>query len=396
MPDTSRSLEPVAGEKQEKKMSLPAKARLWIIFTISAIAIASVVGTVKASAQALNNREEALLGETTLMDRRQAARVVARIDVKPAGETGSGIVLGYHDGRLYIATAFHVAATAGRTGKIEVYFQGIHTPLEGKPVKGAADETLDLAVIYVSYPPQEVTAGLVPFRTARAEDAGELQGTVYTIGHPAGEAWALRKGPLLSIAGRDFLSISTALNEFGMSGGPLFTPDFKLIGILVKQGDKKDTALRIERALEKFAAWRVPYHLWFTHSFCVNLETIINQHDKKFAGLKLGAGRESASSSVEQGYWDSSLDLMGRSKSRIVMNNDGGLRYESLISDKAGIEEGERLTREVGRAIKQCIPDAYVSRDKWGLTFTFKKSFWGRPRTIRIWNGTFVKFQFPD
>lgn len=228
---------------------------------------------------------------------------------------------------------------------------------------------------------------------------GRIEGNarpVFTIGHPPGREWNWQSGYVYTNTDRNFLAISPSLNKFGVSGGPLFDDRYNVIGIAVRQGDSKDTALRIERVLEKLALWQIPHHTLFAHDFCARFQQVLDQRDSDFAGLRRGAGRPALGSAYDRHVWDSPIDLSGRNKSTVVRMDDGDYEFRAEMRDRVGIAEGELVLREIATEVKKCLPDSYLEKNRWGFVVTFKKDFWDTPRDIEIYKlGSFVQLRIP-
>jgi S1-C subfamily serine protease len=99
------------------------------------------------------------------------------------------------------------------------------------------DPTLDLALLQLSNPPQN----LQPIKLASESDI-QIGADVHAIGHPSGKAWTYTKG-IISQYRKGFewkteegahkasvIQTQTPINP-GNSGGPLITDDGKLIGV---------------------------------------------------------------------------------------------------------------------------------------------------------------------
>ena len=218
---------------------------------------------------------------------------------------------------------------------------------------------------------------------------------IYSLGHPAGKDWNWQAGYVFSSQDPTFLSISTSLSEEGISGGPLLDQKRRLIGIVLRQGDRMDTALKIEKALERITQWRIPYRLWLTDRFCTTLKQVLGTSKSDFATLKIGAGQ--ADTGYAEWKWPSSIDLSGQQKTEIVRLDYGRHRFEAEMAKNSYGEEAESLMREIARAVKRCIPDSHVGRNQYGFKITFKEGFWATPQPIEIYKfGSSVFLRIPS
>lgn len=219
---------------------------------------------------------------------------------------------------------------------------------------------------------------------------------IYSVGHPASQDWRWQTGFILNSGDPNFLSISTALSEFGISGGPLLDKRARLIGIVLRQGGRRDTALRIEKALERVAQWRIPYRLWLTNEFCATLKQVLSESESDFNAFKIGPGRP-GSGAYEQWRWPSKIDLSGQNKSEVIRLEYGKHRFEAIMAEGSYGEEAKSLLREIARAVKKCIPDSYLGSDKYGFKITFKEGFWDTPQPIEIYKfGSSIYLRIPS
>lgn len=232
-------------------------------------------------------------------------------------------------------------------------------------------------------------------RTRLGDAADKPNSAILSLGHPASQDWNWQAGYIFNSQDPTFLSISTSLSESGISGGPLLDNKYKLIGIVLRQGDRKDTALRIEIALERIAQWRIPFRLWLTDTFCTPLKQVLDDSKSDFASLKVGAGQ--AETGYSEWKWSSKIDLSGQQKSEVVRLDYGRHRFEAVMADNSYGEEAEALMREIARAVKRCIPDSHVGRNEYGFKITFKEGFWGTPQPIEIYKfGSYIYLRIPS
>ena len=139
---------------------------------------------------------------------------------------GTGFIVSY-DG--YIVTCAHVVTNAG-FGANYAWF-GIPAGVS-KFRLVHVNEQYDWAVIKV-----DGRSGLTPVEFELPSSA-KVGDKIYTMGHPAGMAWMLGTGYLASVKyepnGVRYL-YGDIVNEHGSSGSPIFTEDYKVIG-MVQQG----------------------------------------------------------------------------------------------------------------------------------------------------------------
>jgi S1-C subfamily serine protease len=203
---------------------------------------------------------------------------------------------------------------------------------------------------------------------------GKRHGTmrpVYTIGHPPGKEWSWQAGYIIGHDTPESLSIAGTLVSGGISGGPLFDEQFRVIGIVTAKATE-GTAVRIEHALEFVEALRVPQKFWLTQTFCERLREVIAHGDKDFEEVKVGSGQRAME--LVQHYewvWDASVDLSGRGRSKIIKERGGATEYQAEMADILDTREAEIVLREIGRSIIKCHPSSYVHRMERGLRIEY-------------------------
>lgn len=229
-------------------------------------------------------------------------------------------------------------------------------------------------------------------KTNLGEAVDQPDSVVYSLGHPTDQEWNWQIGNILNSQDPNFLSISTSLSESGISGGPLMDKHYRLTGIVVRQGGTRDTALRIEKALEMVAQWRIPYKLWLTNEFCSYLKMVLNESKSNFDALKIGAGRPGIGGYYEW-RWPSKIDLSGQNKTEIHKIGYGPYLFEATMAEEAYGDEADNLLREIAIAVKKCIPDSSLyllergSGIKYGegLKVTYEpEGFWGSTQIIGV------------
>jgi len=177
---------------------------------------------------------------------------------------GAGLLVGYDDGRLLIATANHVVRSAG-TDATDLTVRLRSAPDAAVPAQllKQADASLDLAVLSVA--PGNVRPEALTWRRLGDSTTIERRDAIHHVGFPAGRPWrsnltAERFGERVG----DDLYFESASIGPGDSGGGLFNDRWELLGMMLADSPPEGRALRIEKILGQLRAWGYATRLRYT------------------------------------------------------------------------------------------------------------------------------------
>lgn len=173
----------------------------------------------------------------------------------------AGIVVGYDDKTIYIATADHVtSSTPSSEGQsIKVKFYGVVNARVGKIFgKHEVRSAGDLAVVLVDRD-DEMSKFVDTLNFAMLPEADSLaqNAPVTSIGCYGGTFWALGSKETLLATDRDHLQVQSDVGE-GQSGGGLFNEAWELIGMPLDVGVNQISVRPIAAAIHDLRAWNVP------------------------------------------------------------------------------------------------------------------------------------------
>ncbi|WP_375496211.1 tetratricopeptide repeat protein, partial [uncultured Nostoc sp.] len=179
-------------------------------------------------------------------------------------ETGTGIIIHREGNRILILTNRHIIFDGKEQGKnIQVGFFSSPPPnrvrmrRDAKLFKTTPDEQIDLAVLEViSNLPEDIQ----PLPIASTTITPKMP--VRIIGHSAKRAedksWSMESGQISSYNNQR-LEISQAALERGFSGGPVFDPQNRLLGIVVtgKTGETINFAYPMSVIQKTLLNWNI-------------------------------------------------------------------------------------------------------------------------------------------
>lgn len=218
------------------------------------VATASVAsaGTSPQAEQPAANREEQL----------KRLVVMVRATFEGREEHGAGFVFGQGSDRLYVVTALHVVRSGLQEAeRVEVLFRWLPGEwTEARLLDG--DTALDVAVLAVADAGSLAVPELT-WQTLARPDALAVGDRVSPIGYPGGLQWFVPQAPrFVSSAGGQFIQIEGDLVP-GHSGGVLVTETWDVVGIVSRSGSVLGQASRIDRVLDRLAAWAYPVTVTF-------------------------------------------------------------------------------------------------------------------------------------
>lgn len=272
------------------------------------------------------------------------------VTVRGDNVSGAGIVFALRQPFVYVVTADHVV----RKG-LEA-FDGLKVGFESWPGESlpavlleSRDTNLDVAVLRVDLTGHNIPGSLLP-APASLTYAGirHLQrgAPTYPIGHPQGRDWFVPGSPAKVYEAVGFeITVESACGE-GHSGGGLFDPSWRLLGMLIKTDDFVCTAVSFETVVEKLIHWRYPVDLSPSLGVAPSEVTrtgvvVIDAMD----GADETAALDIAARLVELGHPAESLDVAPTGLAAVKR----GKRLEQVLPDGFGyllvVEMGE-LTRE--------------------------------------------------
>jgi len=189
--------------------------------------------------------------------RGSAMSQIVMLSVNDRGCAG-GIIVGYDEKSIYIATAAHVlpAPSAAQTSKAATSFFGVAAPRYGSflPKLSVKD---DLAVIVVGRDAvlDKYLDGL-NFAILPPSKAMVANRPVTSIGCWGGTKWASGSDESL-LSAESMLRVHSDATE-GQSGGGLFSDAWELIGMPLTQGVEDMSARPIFAILDDLRAWNLP------------------------------------------------------------------------------------------------------------------------------------------
>jgi WD40 repeat protein len=176
----------------------------------------------------------------------------------------AGIVVGYDDKSVYIATAAHVIPdnSVGTRPSVTVRFYGVQGTRQGTFFpKVEPRSTGDLAVVLIARDKvvDKVLDGL-NFSMLSPTASVSVNDPVESIGCFGGSFWATGSDETLLPSDQKYFHIQSNVNE-GQSGGGLFNQSWELIGMPLDAGVNQISARPIATILDDLRTWGVPVHL---------------------------------------------------------------------------------------------------------------------------------------
>ena len=173
----------------------------------------------------------------------------------------AGILVGYDDKTIYIATADHVTSStaSSEVHSIEVKFYGVADPRVGKIFgKHEVQSAGDLAVVLVDRD-DEMSKFVDTLNFAMLADTESFaqNAPVTSIGCFGGTFWALGSKETLIATDRDYLQVQSDVSE-GQSGGGIFNEAWELIGMPLDVGVNQISVRPIAAVIHDLQTWKVP------------------------------------------------------------------------------------------------------------------------------------------
>lgn len=215
-----------------------------------------LVGIALVDMAAIQSRAQKLASEA----RGASTSQIVMLSVNNQG-CAAGIVAGYDDKSIYIATADHVVGSnaAGEAQSIKVKFYGIANArlgrLFGKREGRAAG---DLAVVLVDRDGEmSKFVDTLNFAMLPTAESFVQNSPVTSIGCFGGTFWALGSKETLAAADADHLQVQSDVGE-GQSGGGLFNEAWELIGMPLDVGVNQISVRPISAVIHDLQTWKVP------------------------------------------------------------------------------------------------------------------------------------------
>ena len=178
---------------------------------------------------------------------------------------GGGLISGYKDGRVYIATANHIVRRGpDQAAHIEIVIKRLPERRIKAILLERFDHGLDLAVLAISVrdadvvDPTRLPQGFA--RDAQFVSHGEA---LYSIGHPNGQLWRKSVTPdrFADVVGDGVRFESFSLAP-GHSGGALVNADGEMIGMIRADQPPTGVASNMHALMRKFLEWGYPVSSW--------------------------------------------------------------------------------------------------------------------------------------
>lgn len=173
----------------------------------------------------------------------------------------AGVVVGYDDKSVYVATAAHLITdlSTEKRPPVTVRFYGLRDTRQGRFFPKVEPQNAgDLAVVLIDRD-EAVNKFLDGLNFAMLSPVASLalNAPVTSIGCFGGTFWAPGSEETLLASDQDYLHIQSNVNE-GQSGGGLFNEAWELIGMPLDVGVNQISARPIAAALNDVRAWGVP------------------------------------------------------------------------------------------------------------------------------------------
>jgi len=175
---------------------------------------------------------------------------------------GAGIIFGYTDSRIYIATANHVVRQGIDEGKnVRVQFKWLPGESIEAKLLGHADSNLDLAVLVVT-DRVETEFKSLPFDQLGDSTSLKRGDSVHSIGNPRGQQWRVNvTADRVSDKVGDTISFESNFIGPGHSGGALLNERWELVGMIKADEPPDGVAVDIRSLLDSLSRWGYPVKL---------------------------------------------------------------------------------------------------------------------------------------
>lgn len=219
--------------------------------------------------------------EVTLRSDEQLKRSVVRIESRQGsdpGKEGAGIVIGYQEGTLFLITARHVV-----TDSDGLEFDSIHVWLEGDEHKAFRarmiwhDEKKDFAVLRIDGFHDAKRLKRVTKLPVDLTFDYDKASTIRTLGHPGDRTWHFATGTSRPASDPMVMEFSGEAAVEGNSGGPLLSPDNRLVGMVTEvEGRTRAFALKLPAILKQLEEWKMPYRPRLVAKFGADFQRILD------------------------------------------------------------------------------------------------------------------------
>ena len=205
----------------------------------------------------------AMAGAQLLPSQAKGAARAQIVMLRSDGAYGAGIIVGYDDKLVYVATAAHIAdLTKEPFPKVTVKFEDLAPARQGQfsPEHEARDAG-DLAIVTVARDP-DINKFLddLDFALLSPVALGPADSPVTSVGYNGGAEWSNGTNETLLPTTDGYLRFQSDVNG-GQSGGGLFNESWELIGMPLDVGDNGVYARPIAQLLEDLRKWGVPIRL---------------------------------------------------------------------------------------------------------------------------------------
>jgi WD40 repeat protein len=188
---------------------------------------------------------------------------IAMLSVNNRG-CAAGIIVGFDDKNLYIATAYHIVGQTmtGTSPPVTVHFYGLTDARQGAFLANSAPPNAgDLAVVVVL---RDATLNKfldgLNFALLGPNSSLAANAPVTSLGCWGGQRWAVGSDEAVLTSNSGAIQIRSTVNE-GQSGGGLFNEAWELVGMPLRASVNQISARPIRQIISQLEAWRVPVAL---------------------------------------------------------------------------------------------------------------------------------------
>lgn len=296
----------------------------------------------------------------------EATKLIVMVEGKLASTPtfGAGIIFGWENNALYIATADHVV----RRGEEEA--NDLIVKLKSQPNKffkavllGHFNRDLDLAVLRIeSLQEQGINVSSLDMRVLSQPGSSDRGDAVFPVGNPNGVPWGIPVIPdrIAQIVGDGIVFQSVFISN-GHSGGGLVDDGGVLTGMIIKDSPPFGFATNIWAIGEQLREWGYPVEWKLATGYAVEGKWKVDDHPLfhlltfKVNGNKVsGSGDMLNTNAGYLGIWLESLTDELAEKSGVSKN--GGAFVKKVVDGgpafKAGIRGGDIITSFNGEDIR--------------------------------------------